>query len=49
MKGKKNILLGCRCCRCFDFRDSELEKEHKKEIKAYVAQLERAPDYESDG
>jgi hypothetical protein len=32
MKGKKYKLMSCRCCVCIDFRDRELEKEHKKEI-----------------
>ena len=32
MKGKKYKLMSCRCCVCIDFRDRELEKEHKREI-----------------
>jgi len=32
MKGKKYKLRSCGCCVCLDFRDRELEKEHKKEI-----------------
>ena len=34
MKGKKHKRMGCGCCDCYDFRDRELEKEHKKEMNA---------------
>ena len=33
MKGKKFKIMGCGCCYCIDFRDNELKKEHKKEMK----------------
>ena len=33
MKGKKEKLMRCRCCVCLDFRDRELYKEHKKEMR----------------
>lgn len=42
MKGKKFRVMGCRCCVCKDFRESELKKEHQKEINGAVAQSGRA-------
>jgi hypothetical protein len=41
MKGKKYKLMRCRCCVCIDFRDRELEKEHKKEMKESKHELDR--------
>ena len=35
MKGKKERIMGCRCCVCIDFREDELKKEHMKEIASY--------------
>jgi hypothetical protein len=33
MKGKKTMRMRCGCCSAYDFRDDELKKEHKKEIR----------------
>ena len=33
MKGKKHVLLGCRCCECIDLRQKELDKVHAKEMR----------------
>ena len=33
MKGKKYKLMRCKCCVCVDFREKDLNKEHKKEMK----------------
>jgi hypothetical protein len=41
MKGKKYKLMYCKCCVCIDFRDRELEKEHKKEMKESRYELDR--------
>lgn len=33
MKGKKERMMRCRCCWCYDFREDELKKVHMKEIR----------------
>lgn len=33
MKGKKTLVLRCRCCVCEDFREQELKKAHLKEMR----------------
>ena len=40
MKGKKYKLMRCRCCVCLDFRDRELKKEHRKEMKEAKNELD---------
>jgi hypothetical protein len=35
LKGKKEMLLRCRCCTVQDFRNHEVEKQTIKEIRDY--------------
>ena len=35
LRGKKSRLLSCGCCVARNFKDRELEKEHKKEMRKY--------------
>jgi hypothetical protein len=48
MKGKKRKVMNCRCCVCMDFRDRELAKEHKKEIKEYISDSSNGRTKDSD-
>lgn len=33
LRGKKTKLLGCGCCEAVNFKEDELRKEHKKEMR----------------
>lgn len=38
LKGKKEVLLSCKCCVVRDLRQKEIDRIHNKEIEASVAE-----------